>query len=264
MFRQFILAAISLLVLGGSATTFAMKADNPEDFYVTVRNNYGAQIEVSFVLAGKAIIKVVNLDLDATLGLASNISGDIKIYRAGALVGHLAAGFTLPAQALGQLWAQQRKQPIDNTLLLTVTPALGRLVVSYRPTQQSTLTVMVEIKKLEGGVMDQFPGLEKYGLEKKLTPDQILAIRSPNEVVIPGGWIVGRATTGEDIARYILELPIGYNAASVQAAYKKLSLQWHPDKQKLEGMKETAAQVFTLITHAKDLLTQALGDRCPA
>lgn len=260
MFKQFTFAVVSVLVLGGYTTSYAMKAEKPKDFYVTVRNNYGAQIELTYISAGKALTKVVNLDQNLTIGLAGSLSGDIKIYRAGALVGHLAAGFTMPAQALGQIWAQQRKQEVDNTLLLTVTPAFGKLVVNYRPTQQITVENMAKAKEVTGGVMDQFPGLQKYGLDKTLTPAQILDIKAPHEVVVPAGW-VARSTTGEDIARYILGLPAGYNAASVQDAFKKLSLKWHPDKQHLETMKETAEQVFHILTHAKELLMQALREK---
>ena len=72
---------------------------------------------------------------------------------------------------------------------------------------------------------------------------------------------MGRATTGEDIARYILGLTPDYNEASVKESYKKLSLQWHPDKQTLPALKDLAQKVMPIINHARDILMQALQDK---
>ncbi len=236
---------------------YAMQKDR---FTVVVRNNYGAQIEVMYTLQGKQQIMVVNVDKDHFLGSSDLLSGNVKIYRAGALVGHLAAGYEMPVAALDQIWAQQKHELAD-ALLLIVTSAPGRLVIQYHPTNKETLVMKDRMEQLQGDVMDQFRGLQKYGLEKKLTPDRILAIQSWKEEVIPGGWVVGRATTGEDIARYILELPIGYNADAVQDQFKKLSLKWHPDRQEMPYLKELGQKVMPLIIHARNLLQEALRDK---
>lgn len=255
MLNKFKILSCVVFLLGGGTTAFAM-----QDPKIAVRNNYGAQIEVTYTLQGNEIKKAVALDQNFILGPASKLQGDVKIARAGAFVGHLAAGYSMPINGLSQIWAQQQ-QPMTDTLLLTVTSQPGKLVIAYRPVAEETLRNIDLGKKFEGGVLDQFAGLKKYGLEKTLTPAQILAIRSWKDVVIQAGWHGFGAITGEDIARYILGLTPDYNEASVKKAYQALSLQWHPDKQTLQTMKDFAQQVMPIINHARDLLLQALQDK---
>jgi len=253
-------AALVALVFSGHATLLAMKA---ESFNVMVKNNYGAQIEVEYAAGGKTFKKVVNLDRILPLGLSDQLHGSITINRVGAIKGRVTASYKIDVNGLGQVWGQKKKPGADTLLVKVKSTSLHQFNVAYAPGIKSKLEMRENVEKLApGDALDEFPGLKKYGLEKTLTPDQILAIRAPNEVVIAGGWIA-RATTGEDIARYILELPLGYNQDSVKKAYMALSLKWHPDKQPahLQGLKDFAQKVMPVITHARDLLTEALRER---
>jgi len=253
-------AALVALVFSGHATLQAMKA---ESFNVVVQNNYGAQIEVDYTVGPKAFHIVVNPSDKWSLGTSDKLQGSITINRVGAIKGRVTASYKIDVNGLGQVWGQKQKPGADTLQVKVKSTSLHQFDVTYAPGVKIELEIQEKVKKLvPGDVIDEFPGLKKYGFNKTLTPDQILAIRAPNEVVIAAGWIA-RATTGEDIARYILELPVGYNQDSVKKAYMALSLKWHPDKQPahMQGLKDFAQKVMPVITHARDLLTEALRER---
>lgn len=225
-----------------------------ERFKIAVQNQYGAPIEAVYTYNGKKVTTRIAEDSAPVLGFADSIEGDIVISRSGAVMGHTAKSWQLQRNALWQIWEQQRR-PDTDTLLLKVGSAYGgaQITVGYGVTEEKLLN---SGKKLQGDVLDQFPGLAKY----KLTPAQIINIQSWRDVVVPGGWLAG-AATGEDIARYIVGLPKKYDKASLDRAYRELALQWAPDKQALPAMKEFATKVMQVINHARDLLNDALREK---
>lgn len=240
--------------------SLAIDAMEPEaSFKVAVRNNFGAPIDVTYTINGKTVVKKLGAGADI-LGTINKMDGQIVISRSGAYMGYTAKSWSLPKNGLLQLWAQKEKYSSDvNTLLLIVESTAGGAAIAVRYVVVPEESIGVS-EKLEKDVLDQFSMLEHYGLNKKLTPEQVIAIRSPKEVVIKAGWLSG-ATTGEDIARYILGLDKNYDRASLDRAYRELALQWAPDKQTLPAMKEFAGKVMPIINHARDLLTQALRDK---
>ena len=58
----------------------------------------------------------------------------------------------------------------------------------------------------------------------------------------------------------VLGLPVGKlaNAAAIKAAYRKMSLLWHPDKHQGKPTEEESAQKFMEIKSAYDLLQEGL------
>lgn len=247
-----------LLVIMLGCPVFAMEPE--ANFKIAVHNTYGAPIDITYILNGKTLTKKLGNDGFFVLGQADRIEGDIVISRSGAYMGYTAKSWSQQKNALWQLW-EQKKMPDLNALLLTVSSSAGGTVLSVRINAADEKTFGLR-NKFEKDVLDQFPALVDYGFNKKLTPDQIIAIKSPKEVVIKAGWLgLQGATTGEDIARYILGLPKEYDKASLDRSYRELALNWAPDKQPLEGLRELATKVMQVINHARDLLNEALREK---
>lgn len=255
MFKQSKYAMFILALIASFTVIQTMQVDK---FKVAVRNNFGAEIVVEYTYSGKLVKRKVTEKADLILGDIRNLSGEIKIYRAGDWLGRVSyLNYKVEVNALAQAWHQINKPLNSDVLLLVVNPDSK---IGFMGASEEQLKIRAFGQTFEGDVLDQFPDLKKYDLQKKLTPDRVLAIQSYNEIVIPGGWVSG-ATTGEDIARYILGLPKGYNADSVNRAYRELALKWHPDNQKIEGMKAFAQKVFPVIKKAQEILSQALDKK---
>ncbi len=247
-----------VVVCSGHAAIQAMEA---KSFNVVVLNSYGAQIEVNYNVGPKHFKMVVNPNEKLPLGSSDKLQGSLTINRVGASVGWLTKSYVMQIPGLEQAWMQKQKPGTDTLQVVVESTALQQFDVTYVPVAQSALEAESKIKKLApGDVLDEFPGLKKYGLEKTLTPERILAIKAWNEEVVPAG-LLARATTGEDIARYILGLPIGYTRADVEHAYDALAAKWHPlrQPQHLPGLVDFAKQVMPLIIQAKNILIKKLN-----
>lgn len=253
MFNRFTPAGLIVVALLG-CNILAMKVNN-DDFKIAVHNNYGAPIDVIYTLNGNKITKKLGDKGFFTLGTNNRIEGDIIISRSGDLKSYLAKSWAQQKNALWQIWEQKKREDTD-AILLTVTSAVAgtQIMVKIGVGKEETFGA---VQKYQEDVLDQFPVLVQYGLQKTLTPEKIAAIRSWKDIVIPSGWYgLQGATTGEDIARYILGLPKNYDQASMDRAYRELALKWAPDKQNSAVMKEFAEKVMKLINHARDLLRE--------
>lgn len=263
MVNRFKMISLFSLVLCCSAI-YAMKLP---PFKVEILNNFGAELRITYQKIGRdqEILRTVQPGQPLDLGTNEELKGTIKIeyYTLSVLVSSEVIQVADLIQKI--IWLIANKNWPENAvgLLITLKPG-GRfntaIVPSYDAVGEETIRMMnMPASGPSSNPLDAFrfrypvvqQALKGYDIIGNLKDwDDV-----PKGVNLEGGWVVGRATTAEDIARYMFDLPnAAYTQASVMEVAEGLLARRNPAN-------AYDQKVIALINWAIRILKQALREK---
>jgi len=226
---------------------------------------YNVPLVLTYTHKGKEKFKDLKAGIPEDIGSLSDIEeGTALVFS--------ARGTTLTATPLSITKEQLVQEYIkikgssEGVLYVTISSSGLRAPYSLTATYKPQLPEKVEQqmrKKLDDAkknILTLFPRIVYWKLESVLSEDAIIKARSWQDVLVPEGLVM-KATTAEDVFRYILEIPGHlYTQEQIMQAFRDRSKQWHPDKVAPEN-RETANRVFILLRAAQEGLLKAITEK---
>jgi len=239
-----------------------MERHAPQVYVENVKGNvYHVPLSLTYTHQGKEKI----LDIDAgplkSIGSLSDIKEGTALVFSGRDEALTAIPLSVTREHLVQEFVKLKGSSAD-VLIVTISSSGLRapytLTATYKLQQPENVKQRIEAAKKN--VLTLFPRIRYLKLESVLSEDAIVKAKSWQDVLVPEGLVM-KATTAEDVFRYILEIPEPlYTQEQVKQAFRDRLAQWHPDKVQPED-KAFVNRVVILLRAAYEGLLKAIAEK---